>query len=589
MKKIITILAGGVILTILAITSCSNPTAGEETAAVTLYISGGPTNRAAYPDIPGNGAFHNSIKYQIYFEKDKPETHGNTPTAEKTGPGPHTVKVTPGTYRLFIVAILEDGVTYAEMDDSNSGVKYMDVDTRTTTTIPVAMHAKFPVFWEDKNWDTSLQSYIGSSKTSPVSVRMAVELSADNWTKIITAIVSGDLDNIPNKVIDLDLSYCTTPNHVFDPIPGTSAGKAKINKITLPLDATSIVDSTDDSAFNFNDFSKLTEVNAPSVTNVNNGIFRDCTALTAVSFPKAVNIGGMAFEGCTSLKNAILPKAVNISGMAFEGCASLKDVAFPEAVRIAMSAFYDCKALETVTFPEATFIGSAAFEGCDKLATVSFPNAVHIGGGAFRDCTSLTTVSFPIAETIDVNAFDACNKLTNVTLPKATEIGNCAFYDCKALKDVTLPEAVTIGISAFEGCNALETVTLSKATSISSAVFAGCTSLTSLKIFNAETIGNYAFSGTGDPTLSIYLGSTPPGLGTELFYGIVSSKTVNVFILGDPTGYGYGPLDTAHLLGSDNDGWLHGLAGSGWDPTTEDNIDPDLKNNNINASIAKNP
>jgi len=126
-------------------------------------------------------------------------------------------------------------------------------------------------------------------------------------------------------------------------------------------------------------------------------------------------------------------------------------------------------------------------------------------------------------------------------------------------------------------------------TIVNNFIFKDCTALTAVSFPKAVSIGSYAFSGTGDPMLSIYLGSTPPGLATELFYGITSPKTVNVFVPGDPTGYGYGPLDTAHLLGSDDDGWLHGLAGSGWNPTTEDNIDPDLNNNNINASIAKNP
>jgi len=537
MKKKMTILVGSVVFIALAMASCSNPTAGEETAAVTLYISGASTSRAAYPYIPGNGAFHDSINYKIYFETGTPATHGNAPTDVKTGPGPHTVQVTPGAYRLFIVAVLGDGVTYAEMDDSNSGVKYIDVDTRTTTTIPVAMHAKFPVYWEDTNWDTSLQSYIGSSKTTPVSVKVAVELSPDNWIKIITAIVKSDLDNIDNKVIDLDLSYCTTPSNIFDPTPGAPGGKAKIKKITLPLDAYSMVEGVVEGVDSpphtvFEGFTNLVEVNAPSITHW---------------------IGAFAFNCLTSLKSIYIPNAMHLRQGAFEGCSSLINVTSPKIETISSFVFKDCTSLKTVSLRKAKVIGVYAFEGCTSLESITLPEITdEIYGHVFKDCTSLKTVSFSKATIIPDSAFEGCTKLANVSLPEATSIGEGAFIHCTSLTTVSLPKVKSIGANAFSDCDISFT----------------------LKIPKIESIGDNAFQNTGN-ALTLMLGSTPPKVGRNLFSGAPDGpqyKRIDIYFpegtaIDNPAGYdlSYTIPWEGTVTNGGNSAWLRGLLGAGWE------------------------
>jgi hypothetical protein len=588
MKKIMTILAGSVVLIALAMTSCSESTTGEEAAAITLYISGGPTSRAAYPDIPGNGAFHNSIKYQIYFETGKPATHGKTPTAEKTGPGPHTVRVTPGAYRLFIVAILEDGVTYAEMDDSDSGVKYMDVDTRTTTTIPVSMHAKFPVFWDASDFPAITRYMYTFFNDGVPPIRMAVELSADNWAGILKAIGLGGIQQ--HELVDLDLSYCTTPNHVFDPAPGNNelaAGKAKISKITLPLDAGSIASYTSaDYDSTFYGFSNLIEVDAPSVNTIGARAFKDCNALTTVSFPNVTTIADTAFAYCLSLKTVYLPNINIISQFAFVECR-LETVDFCEATIIGNNAFQNCGALVTVNLQKAADIGDYAFYGCVSIETALLPKATNIGDYAFSG-TKFASVNFPNATSIGSQAFEYCLKLASVSFTNATSIGVDAFDGCAALETVELPKATSIGYAAFINCTSLETVTLPEATSIGNYAFYGCIELGTLRIPKVVTIGNNAFTSTGDAALSLYLGSTPPNLGIELFNSVTGSKTVNVYVPGNTAASGtdYGPLSSIpRSLGSDNSGWLYGLVGSGWS-STDGNGSGTMTNPYIDAYIS---
>jgi len=189
---------------------------------------------------------------------------------------------------------------------------------------------------------------------------------------------------------------------------------------------------------------------------------------------------------------------------------------------------------------------------------------------------------------VDGPTFSGFTSLTEINASSVTIVGNFAFADCTALETVSLPKATSIGEDAFYYCTNLTTVELLNATSIGKSTFDLCTSLTTLKIPKVTSIGDSAFSGTGNITLSLYLGSTAPTLGTELFSGVTSSKTVNVFVPANtpPSGTGYGTIPRP--LGVENDGWLHGLAGSGWLSATGPN-GAGTKNDNINASIAKNP
>ena len=522
MKKIMAVLAAGVVFIALAMTSCSDPIAEEEGPTVTLYFGGNPTSRAVgdpavypYTPIGGDGCFHNRIKYKIEFYQEgaTPSKYQGTAQPVKTGTATGGEKATiqlssHGKYDVYVEAFLDD-TSYAVLNTDADGVTgtypHLTIDTTKTISLTAPMKVINPVFWDAEHFE-AITEYIGAlSPTSGSTIHVAVELTPVNWKGLINAIDSGAT---VSKKVDLDLSHCTMPNHVFDPDPENavlSAGKAKISKITLPLDAKSIAGG-DDTNPTFRYFTSLTEVNAPSVTTVGDSAFEGCTSLTTVSLLKAETIGE--------------------------------------------SVFYNCTSLVTVDLPEAKSIGNDAFYSCTSLTTVSLLKAETIGNNAFRGCNKLTDVSFTNVKTIGDNAFYNCTSLLNVDLLKATSIGVFAFSTCTSLKAVSLHEAKSIGESAFDGCTSLETLSIPK----------------------VETIAKLAFQFTGTTALSLYLGKNPPILGNGIFAS-APTKNVNIYIphgadIG-PTGYGIqdadGNLSSDTILDTtDTTSWLYNLfLGSG--------------------------
>ena len=101
--------------------------------------------------------------------------------------------------------------------------------------------------------------------------------------------------------------------------------------------------------------------------------------------------------------------------------------------------------------------------------------------------------------------------IKSITLPPAlTSICDSAFLECSSLTSITIPNRVTsIGDKAFYGCSSLTSVTIpNSVTSIGDKAFYGCSSLASI---------------TCEAT-------TPPTLGTSVFYG---TKLSAVYIPGN--------------------------------------------------------
>lgn len=87
-------------------------------------------------------------------------------------------------------------------------------------------------------------------------------------------------------------------------------------------------------------------------------------------------------------------------------------------------------------------------------------------------------------------------------------VGHHAFFGCTDLQSVTLAEGVAeVGISAFRDCSSLTAATLPQ---------------------SLQTIGNMAFANCGMLADVWSLRTTPPTLGTSVFYGIASPSTLHV-------------------------------------------------------------
>ena len=382
MKRIMSIFA---VIVVLLMVSCSHPTSGGKGTAVTLNfgISQASRSGAVYPFTPGDGTFHSKVKYRVQFVSPGVDPTVTMPQGEPiidekvNGGGTHTFRPPQGTYDVYVSALFED-VKYAGIEPGGTGVtstagrNYIVIDTATATSpISVPMKVTTPVFYD---FSTSaniseISDYIINSPPSPEPmIYVAVELDTANWQAILSEV------DIGNRLIDLNLKYCTTisSGHVFNPYSvTTTTGKDKINIITLPLDADSIAAGSLGTAA-FADFDYLKAVYATdSITSIGDYAFSDGTngllRLETVSLPEVAQVGNFAFLNCPALSLVSIGNnadATHIGVGAFTNCAALHTAVIPGA-SIDIEAFAGCISLTTLTIPYVTYIGDRAFMATD--------------------------------------------------------------------------------------------------------------------------------------------------------------------------------------------------------------------------------
>lgn len=153
----------------------------------------------------------------------------------------------------------------------------------------------------------------------------------------------------------------------------------------------------------------------------------------------------------------------------------------------------------------------------------TFVNQNQIPNDTFDGCAQLTSITIPSGVTsIGQSAFQSCIGLTNITIPNTvTSIGKSVFGGCTSLTSVTIPSGVTLFLETlFANCTSLTSVNIpSGVTLIGASVFNNCTSLTSVTIPSGVTsMGNYVFAKCTSLTSVTCLATTPPTLGTDIFY-----------------------------------------------------------------------
>ena len=305
---------------------------------------------------------------------------------------------------------------------------------------------------------------------------------------------------------------------------------------------------------------EVTEEDLAGVTSISANVFVGYTSLANITIPNSVtSIGSYAFSGCSGLTSITIPDSVtdlgqavfrwcgltsviigsgltDISADTFYGCSKLPSVTIPSSVTsIGDGSFYDCTSLTSITIPNSvTNIGDSAFSGCKGLTSITIPDSVtRIGYNAFRNCTSLTSITIPNSVTyINNDTFSYCTSLTSVTIgDSVTTIGDSVFYKCTSLTSITIPDSVTnIGSEAFYNCTSLTSITIpNSVTSIDGYAFKNCAGLTSVIIGNGVTnIGYQSFYGCKALTSITLLPTTPPTLGSNVFYNIPSSAVITV-------------------------------------------------------------
>ena len=183
-------------------------------------------------------------------------------------------------------------------------------------------------------------------------------------------------------------------------------------------------------------------------------------------------------------------------------------------------AFSSCSGLESITLPNSvTSIGSSAFLNCGNLNSIPIGNGLtNIGQYAFAGCCNVTSLVIPSSiVSIGFHAFSS-ESMTSITVD-----ANNDFYDsrngCNAIIETatntlilgcintTIPDNVTsIGLYAFLGCTMTSIVIPNSVTSIGTNAFFFCDALTSMTV----------------------LATTPPVLGTNVFYDVPTDIPVYV-------------------------------------------------------------
>lgn len=265
-----------------------------------------------------------------------------------------------------------------------------------------------------------------------------------------------------------------------------------------------------------------------SLQTIGDRAFNNVKLLQSLQLPDTVtSIGQYCFYG-SSLKTIKLSSSLTaISDYAFQNCFSLGAIEIPNSVQSIGASAFDNSGITSLTLPSSLkTIGVKAFSNCKSLQSVEIPSSVTtIFQYAFQNCTSLANLSFAANSsltTMGANAFENTG-ITSLVLPDSlTVIPNSAFRSCYSLSSVTLSKnTTTIGEFAFNSAS-ITSINIPEGTkTIANDVFRDCTFMTSIYFpASLTSIGSYALSGCSSLTTMSSLNTTPPALGTSVFFDV---------------------------------------------------------------------
>ncbi len=288
---------------------------------------------------------------------------------------------------------------------------------------------------------------------------------------------------------------------------------------------------------------KLTEVNLPHVTVIENYGLSSADALESVTFGTLTRIGEYAFFETAITRLPAITAETQIGKYAF-GFTKLLEVNIPDGMTIAEGVFSECMDLQKVTIGNNVTLGKYAFNVSSdnaftlesiqmdgkKLFRYVFATALKeltigenavIGDNAFCNAASLETVTLGKGAQIGYMSFYNMSSLKHIDLSGATSIGEYAFsgdiryvymdenmsisyvdknseyvysYHGPQLTEISLASVQTLGGNAFSYNRQLQKVTLNhELTSLPEYAFAGCISLVEIDLSKIVTVGDYAF------------------------------------------------------------------------------------------------
>lgn len=356
--------------------------------------------------------------------------------------------------------------------------------------------------------------------------------------------------------------------NVIWPIGGsTGVAKSEIGTIIVAKD----VVVTENDVKGLSNFTNLTSVEMPQVTNLPDGTFTATQApnLKTIVMPAVTAVGekfaGAALTALENLDLAAYPfdkenvnklffnennkgtlKTLNISGvssmtpsfgvertLSFQGYGKLEEVTVQDGVDVCANAFNGCTELEEVNGIVDLLNGTSAFEGCENLAVIKI-NGTEIPARAFYRCKKLTQILNNGEQVIPTKigeyafggvAAEASPANLYMDLKNATEIGNNAFLNSSLTSGKQGSRILTVGATsvknnAFNGTK-VQMVQFLNAESIEDGALAGTTALIQVKFLKP-----FKYVGA--------IGSTP---SANIFGGSRTGNSVYLFVCSDQTGW----------------------------------------------------
>ena len=109
----------------------------------------------------------------------------------------------------------------------------------------------------------------------------------------------------------------------------------------------------------------------------------------------------------------------------------------------------------------ATSDNTSIFADC-PLRSVVLPKTLDaISSYAFYGCSDLESVEIDGTETVGAYAFANCTNLQHISLKNTNTIGKYSFQNCTSLVSITI-DTTTIGVGMFSGCTTLTSVVIGK-------------------------------------------------------------------------------------------------------------------------------
>ncbi|MFA6867365.1 MAG: leucine-rich repeat protein [Clostridia bacterium] len=208
-----------------------------------------------------------------------------------------------------------------------------------------------------------------------------------------------------------------------------SIASGEIVKIVINKPVIGISDYAFDNYENVNNLASLAtiEINATSLTHLDNYVFNLCGGLKVIYFKDAtsnITFGESVFAGCGKSISFIFPNGYYTANI--ENEAAWVDIENGVDILEIITATgmlenYHKKSGEIITLPNYVLgIADNVFaSGFENIKQIKLPNnLISIGNSAFANCSLLTSIDIPITvTTIGTNAFANCNSMVSMSIP----------------------------------------------------------------------------------------------------------------------------------------------------------------------------